>query len=153
MAIKKVVVLKVGIYIYISQKGKFKGTGKAAALLEFIDGKGVVHTRITKAAEKDCTRNGLTLAVTVTALKMLAKPCEVTIHTDNSYMKSCVMYGWLNGWQQKGWKKADGNKPANLELWKDFYISMQMHGIKFAPYEDRQEFNIISKEVDYGQNS
>ncbi len=73
---------------------------------------------------------------------MLVKPCEITIHTDNRYIESCISLGWLKRWQQDGWKKSGGKPLANLELWKDFYISIQTHKIKFAPYEQRQEFNI-----------
>ena len=136
------VFLEVSIYIYISHKGNPRGAGDAIALLEFIDNKGTAHTRITRAAGNDCTKNSLTLEVTIMALEMLVKPCEVTIHTDNKYIESCVSLGWLKKWQQDGWKKAGGKPLANLELWKDFYISMQTHKIKFAPYAQRQEFNI-----------
>lgn len=76
------------------------------------------------------------------ALKMLVKPCEITIHTDNRYIESCISLSWLKKWQQEGWKKSGGKPLANSGLWKDFYISMQTHKIKFAPYAQRQEFNI-----------
>ena len=144
--------MEVSIYIYISHKGNPRGAGDATALLEFIDSKGTAHTRITMATGNDCTKNSLTLEVTIMALKMLAKPCEITIHTDNKYIESCVSLGWLKRWQQDGWKKSGGKPLANVNLWKDFYISMQMHEIKFAPYVQRLEFNIISKEAGYGQN-
>lgn len=136
------VFLKVSIYIYISHKGNPRGAGDATALLEFIDSKGTAHTRITMAAGKDCTKNSLVLQIASQALKMLVKPCEITIHTDNRYIESCISLGWLKRWQQDGWKKSGGKPLANLELWKDFYISIQTHKIKFAPYEQRQEFNI-----------
>lgn len=146
------VFLKVSIYIHISHKGNPRGAGNAIALLEFIDGKGTAHTRIAMAAEKDCTRNSLVLQIASKALKMLAKPCEITIHTDNKYIESCVSLGWIKRWQQDGWKKAGGKPLANLELWKDFYISMHMHKIIFVQYEERQEFNIVDKKEDYGQD-
>lgn len=136
------VFLKVSIYIHISHKGNPKGAGDAIALLEFIDSKGTAHTRITRATGNDCTKNSLTLQVTIMALKMLAKPCEITIHTDNRYIESCISLGWLKRWQQDGWKKAGGKPLANLELWKDFYISVQTHEIRFKQYVQRQEFNI-----------
>lgn len=142
--------MEVNIYIYISQKGNFQGRGKAMALLEYSDSKGMVHTRTANVPEKDCTRNCLALEVMVIALKILVKPCEVIIHTDNRYIKSCVVRGWLMAWQQNGWIKPDGKVPANLELWKDFYIFMQIHKIKFTQYKERQEFKTIDKEENHG---
>ncbi len=143
-AVKKVVVLEVSIYIHISNKDKTRDM--AAALLEFVDSKGIPHTRIAEIKE-GCTKNALALKAAVTALKMLVKPCDVTIYTGNTYIKSCITNGWLERWQQDGWVKPDGSVPANINLWKDFYISSQVHKIKFMPYKDRQEFNIKNKEA------
>ncbi len=133
-------VLEVSIYIHISHKGRFKGKGKAAALLEFTDSRGKVHTRTVKAAG-DSTVNALTLGITVKALKLLIKPCQVTMYTGSRYIKSCVTNGWLKKWQQADWIKADGSLPANLDLWKEFYTLSQMHKLKIMPYKPRQEFN------------
>ncbi len=102
--------MEVSIYIYISHKGNPRGAGDAIALLEFIDSKGTAHTRITRAAGNDCTKNSLTLEVTIMALEMLVKPCEVTIHTDNKYIESCVSLGWLKSGSRMDGKKQEGNR-------------------------------------------
>ncbi len=133
--------LKVDIYIHAKHKGNPRGAGEATAILEFISRKNEAHIRKATAAVENDTKNALTLKVIVTALKMLIKPCEVVLHTDNEYIKSCVALGWLETWRQQDWRKANGKQPANMELWKGFYISMQIHKITFMPYEDRQEFN------------
>lgn len=145
-AVKKVVVLEVSIYIRIGNKDKTSNMVKSVSLLEFIDSKGTVHTRTAETTEKGGTKNSIALKAAVQALKMLVKPCTVTIYTDNTYIKSCVVNGWLEKWQQDSWAKPDGSVPANINLWKDFYISSQIHKIKFMPYKDRQEFNIKNKE-------
>ena len=145
-AVKKVVILEVSIYIHISNKDKTSNMVNAASLLEFIDNRGTVHTRMAETTEKSGTKNSIALKAAVQALKMLVKPCTVTIYTDNTYIKSCVANGWLERWQQGGWVKPDGSVPANINLWKDFYISSQIHKIKFMPYKERQEFNIKNKE-------
>lgn len=133
--------MKVDIYIHAKHKGNPRGAGEAAAVLEFISQNNKTHIRKATAAVENDTKNALTLKVIVTALKMLIKPCKVVLHTDNEYIKSCVALGWLETWRQQGWRKANGKQPANMELWKGFYISMQIHKITFMPYEDRQEFN------------
>ncbi|MCI8749737.1 MAG: hypothetical protein HFH67_18105, partial [Lachnospiraceae bacterium] len=79
-------------------------------------------------------------------------PCTVTIYTDNTYIKSCITNGWLERWQQDGWVKPDGSVPANINLWKDFYISSQIHKVKFMPYKARQKFKIKNKEGQDGRD-
>lgn len=133
--------LRVDIYIHAKHKGNPRGTGEAIAVLEFISRKNETHIRKAVVAVENDTKNALTLKVIVMALKMLIKPCEVMLHTDNEYIKSCVALGWLETWRQQGWAKANGKQPANMELWKGFYISMQIHKVTFMPYEDRQEFH------------
>ncbi len=151
-AVKKVVVLEVSIYIYISNKDKASNMVKADALLEFIDNKGKPHTRMAETTEEGGTKNSIALKASVQALKMLVKPCTVTIYTDNTYIKSCVVNGWMQKWQQDSWVKPDGSVPANINLWKDFYISSQIHEIKFMPYKKRQEFKIKNKEGQDGRD-
>ncbi len=150
--VKKVVVLEVSIYIHISNKDKTSNMVNVNALLEFIDNKGKPHTRMAETAEKGGTNNALALKAAVQALKMLVKPCTVTIYTDNTYIKSCVVNGWMQKWQQDGWVKPDGSVPANTDLWKDFYISSQTHKIKFMPYKKQQEFRIKNKEAGNGRD-
>ena len=136
---KKVVVLEVSIYIHISNKDKASNMVNAVSLLEFIDNKGTAHTRMAETMEEGGTKNSIALKAAVQALKMLVKPCTVTIYTDNTYIKSCVANGWVQKWQQDGWAKPDGSVPANINLWKDFYISSQIHKIKFMPYRERRD--------------
>lgn len=133
--------MRVDIYIHVSHRGNPRGVGEAIAILEYIDTKKVVHIRKATAKAENETKNALTLEVMVAALKKIVKPCEVVLHTDNEYIKSCVALGWLENWRQAEWIKANGKPPANVELWKGLYISMQLHKITFAPYEERQEFN------------
>jgi ribonuclease HI len=110
------------------------------AVLEFVGKKKERHVRTVTAAVENDTKNALTLMVIVAALKRLIKPCEVAIHTDNKYIRSCISNGWLDGWQRSNWLKANGKVPANVELWKGLYLSIQIHRIVFLPYEERAEF-------------
>lgn len=151
-AVKKVAVLEVSIYIHISNRDKASNMVNAVSLLEFIDNKGKQHTRVAETAEEGGTKNSIALKAAVQALKMLVKPCTVTIYTDNTYIKSCITNGWMQKWKQDGWVKPDGSVPANINLWKDFYISSHTHKIKFMPYKARQEFKIKNKEAGNGRD-
>lgn len=124
--------LKVEIKTEIQHKGNPRGKGHAEATIIFMDQKGGRHERKVEVNTENDTKNALTLAVINDALKILIKPCSVILQTDNEYIKSCINNGWLDEWQQRKWKKANGKNPANLKLWKTLYISLKIHKIKFT---------------------
>lgn len=43
---------------------------------------------------------------------------KVKVITDSKYVVE-GMKSWVQGWKNRGWKKADGKAPENLELWQD----------------------------------
>lgn len=43
---------------------------------------------------------------------------KIKIITDSKYVVD-GMKSWVAGWKSRGWKKADGKPPENLELWQD----------------------------------
>lgn len=43
---------------------------------------------------------------------------KVKVITDSKYVVE-GMSSWVNGWKARGWKKADGKVPENLELWQE----------------------------------
>lgn len=42
---------------------------------------------------------------------------KVRVVTDSKYVVD-GMKTWVQGWKSRGWKKADGKAPENLELWQ-----------------------------------
>lgn len=43
---------------------------------------------------------------------------KIKVMTDSKYVVD-GMKSWVEGWKQRGWKKADNKTPENLELWQD----------------------------------
>lgn len=43
---------------------------------------------------------------------------KIKVITDSKYVVD-GMKSWVQGWKSRGWKKADGKAPENLELWQD----------------------------------
>jgi ribonuclease HI len=43
---------------------------------------------------------------------------KVKVMTDSKYVVE-GMKSWVTGWKAKGWKKADGKSPENLDLWQE----------------------------------
>lgn len=43
---------------------------------------------------------------------------KIKVITDSKYVVD-GMKSWVQGWKSRGWKKADGKAPENLELWQE----------------------------------
>lgn len=99
--------MKVAIETTIQHKGNPRGSGHAEATVIYIDQKGERHERQVAADTENDTKNALALKIATAALKILIKPCDVELQLDNEYIKSCVNNGWLEEWQQRGWKKGN----------------------------------------------
>lgn len=123
--------MKVAIETTIHHRGNPRGFGEATATVIFIDKNGSRHEREAAAAVENDTKNALTLQIVTAALRILNKPCDVELQLDNEYIKSVVNNGWLENWRQQDWKKANGKEPANVELWKNLYICLNLHKVNF----------------------
>lgn len=42
----------------------------------------------------------------------------VFVYSDSKYVVEGIT-SWVNGWKARGWKKADGKSPENMELWME----------------------------------
>lgn len=74
------------------------------------------------------TNNEMELTAIVEALRWSTKKDNrpIIIYTDSAYCKN-GMESWMFGWYSKGWKKADGEAPLNLELWKEAWTLTQTY--------------------------
>ncbi|MBS5652009.1 MAG: hypothetical protein KHW49_00360 [Eubacterium sp.] len=113
--------MKVTIDIALDHKGNPRGSGKAEAVIIFIDRQGKRYERKATATVENDTKNALALKITTAALKILIKPCDVEIHLDNDYIKNCIKNGWLEEWQQHNATDAAGRR-------KRFYADTGGHG-------------------------
>jgi ribonuclease H len=128
--------MKVKVITSLDHRGNPKGSGKAKALIIYVDEQGERHEKEIKTGIENDTRNALALKLSVEVLKALIKPCEVEFSIDCKYIKNCINNGWLTSWQQSGWKKSDGKPPANVELWKLLDMSLKLHNVKFVGGSD-----------------
>ena len=131
--------MEVGIYVKSRFRGNPRGAGEAAAVIEYIDGTGKSHIRKQQIRIEQDTKNALNLKICIAAMRILLKPCHVTIYTDCEYIRNICQLGWLKKWQQEKWKKADGKPPANVEDWKQFFMLEQIHTIVLTKYVSRHD--------------
>lgn len=100
------------------------GPGGWAALLRF-EGK----EKMISGGEPDTTNNRMELLAVISGLNALKRACEVTIVTDSQYVMKAFKEGWLDKWQENGWKTADKKPVKNQELWEDLLAAVDRHHI------------------------
>ena len=80
--------------------------------------------------EISTTNNRMELFSVITALEALREPCEVEVYTDSQYVSNAINLGWLESWQQKGWKRK-GGEVKNLDLWIRLVPLIETHKVTF----------------------
>lgn len=72
--------------------------------------------------EFGATNNKMELTALIQSLQRLIsldkQETEIAVISDSKYLINAITQGWLNGWKNRNWKKADGSVPANVELWQ-----------------------------------
>ncbi|QCE33465.1 ribonuclease HI [Acetobacteraceae bacterium] len=80
--------------------------------------------------ESETTNNRMELTAAIKALEALKRPCEITLHTDSSYVKNGITK-WLKGWIAKGWKTASKKPVLNQDLWEKLNEEVFRHRIQW----------------------
>lgn len=100
------------------------GPGGWAALLRFEE-----KEKMISGGEPDTTNNRMELLAVISGLNALKRPCEVTIVTDSQYVMKAFKEGWLDKWQENGWKTADRKPVKNQELWEELLAAVDRHTV------------------------
>ena len=82
--------------------------------------------------EKVTTNNKMELMGVIVGLEALKEPCIVTVTTDSKYVTDAFNKGWLQSWQKKNWKKADGKPVLNQDLWQRLLNAAARHKVTFV---------------------
>lgn len=81
--------------------------------------------------ERDTTNNRMELTAAIEALKLLKRPCELTLYTDSQYVRK-GMLEWIEGWKARGWKTAAKKPVKNDDLWRDLDEQVNRHQVKWV---------------------
>ena len=82
--------------------------------------------------EKETTNNRMELTAAIKALSMLREPCEVTLTSDSKYLIDAITKKWVYSWKAKNWKKSDGSKALNIDLWEELLPLLETHKVTFV---------------------
>ena len=95
--------------------------------------------------ERETTNNRMELTAAIRALRQLREPCEVILTSDSKYLIDAITKKWVYSWKAKGWKKSDGSKALNIDLWEELLPLLETHKVTFVwvkghdghPYNER----------------
>lgn len=116
------------------------GPGGWAAVLLFEGNKKEIS-----GGKKNTTNNIMELTAIIEGLKALKEECEVEIYSDSAYSVNAFNQGWIYNWMKKGWKKADGSKVKNQELWQELYELTKKHKVVFNKVKGHSDVKLNNR--------
>jgi len=115
-------------HVEIATDGACKGNpgpGGWGALLRFGE-----NEKELSGGDAHTTNNRMELTAVIEALRILTRPCRITLSTDSKYVMDGLTR-WIHGWQKNGWKTADKKPVKNAELWQALFAETQKHQIEW----------------------
>ncbi len=103
------------------------GPGGWAAILEW---KG--QEKHITGAVPDTTNNRMEMRAIIESLKALKKTCKVKVCSDSALIINAFKKGWIDKWQERGWKKSNKKPVENQDLWKELLDAMDNHDIEWV---------------------
>jgi ribonuclease HI len=89
------------------------------------------HRKELSGGFRHTTNNRMEIYAAIAGLETLKEPCRVTLVSDSQYLVNAIEKGWARSWQAKGWKRKDGNKAINPDLWEKVLKLCEVHQVKF----------------------
>jgi len=95
--------------------------------------------------ELETTNNRMEMTAAIETLRILKKPCVVTIYTDSKYLQLGITE-WVHKWVNNNWCKNNNEPIKNLDLWRNLYNELGKHDIvwKWVKGHANSEGNIIA---------
>ncbi len=106
------------------------------------------HEKRISGAEDNTTNNRMELTAVIEGLKCLNQPCEVDVYSDSAYTVNAFASGWVYGWRNAGWLKADKKPVLNDDLWRELLALTEAHRVRFFKvkgHADNEYNNLCDK--------
>ncbi len=78
----------------------------------------------------DTTNNRMEMTAAIEALRLLTRPCQISITTDSQYLVK-GMTEWIAGWQRKGWRNSKKEPVLNKDLWETLLTLTKTHTVQW----------------------
>ena len=123
--------MQVKIYTDGAARGNPDGPGGYGTVLEYVDTKGVLHTKEISQGYVKTTNNRMELMAVIAGLEALNRPCEVELYSDSQYVVNAFNQHWIDSWLKKGWKRGKNEPVKNVDLWKRLLKAKEPHQVTF----------------------
>lgn len=82
--------------------------------------------------EKETTNNRMELTGIIQGLRAVKDgwPCE--IYSDSQYVVDAFNKGWVESWQNNGWRTASKSLVKNIDLWNALLFEVARHSVEFV---------------------
>ena len=87
------------------------------------------HRKELAAGFRRTTNNRMELLGAIAGLEALTRPCQVVLWSDSQYVVHALSKGWLDGWQQRGWRTAAKEPVKNRDLWERLLRAIGEHEV------------------------
>ena len=88
------------------------------------------HEKEIRGGEAHTTNNRMELTAAMEALRLLTRPCRITIVTDSQYLVK-GMTEWIQGWQRRGWQNSKKEPVLNRDLWEELLKLSARHDVSW----------------------
>lgn len=72
------------------------------------------------------------MTAALSALQALNEPCTVSVHSDSAYLVNAFNDNWIQGWQRRGWRKADKSPVLNRDIWEQLVSEADRHDVTWV---------------------
>ncbi len=124
--------MNVTIYTDGSARGNPEGPGGYGTVIEYIDGKGTLHTKELSGGYIKTTNNRMELMGVIAGLEALNKPCGVEIVSDSKYVTDAFNKHWIESWIRENWRRGKKNEVKNIDLWQRLLAAKAPHRVSFT---------------------
>ena len=90
------------------------------------------HEKTLSGGFRLTTNNRMELLAVIAGLETLSNSCCVTVTSDSKYVVDAVEKGWARKWRKSNWKKSDGEKALNPDLWTRLLDLCDSHEVRFV---------------------
>lgn len=90
------------------------------------------HQKELAQGYRQTTNNRMELMAVIAALRILTRPCEVTLYSDSRYVVDSIEKGWAKSWRARGWRKADKQPALNADLWALALDLLEKHKVRLV---------------------
>jgi len=123
--------MQVKIYTDGAARGNPDGPGGYGTVLEYVDGKGELHTLELAQGYVKTTNNRMELMAVIAGLERLNRSCQVEVYSDSKYVTDAFNKKWVDGWIQKNWHRGKSGPVKNVDLWKRLLKAKELHDVRF----------------------